>query len=328
MNIFDLLETLDSGWSADWATTTLMNIVNTIQSTIYSGGMMLYEMMFGFIDKVMQIDTKLPNIGSIITFTSNVATSILIILFLKIVFTHYVLNVDGEDDVDPMQSLLNISFALALVNCGEELYHLLNQASSLLQHGLANAIVKGGMPDAMSFNEILIKALDMIAGIIFSFFSSLFGGGLIALPAALIAIIWMCVMIIMLVVLLGKMVFRSAELFIFRVLWPLFACDLISGDKSLWKPFFSMYMTTLFGFLLQYLCLMLSITLIYNCAADTTIDTDLLWNPILATAFLYFACKAPKWLQKFTYSSGVGQSLGSARYMMTSLPYMAGRFRK
>lgn len=327
MNIFDLLETLDSGWSADWATTTLMNIVNTIQSTIYSGGMILYKMMFDFINDVMEIDRKLPNIGSIITFTSNVATSILVILFLKIVFTNYVLNVDGEDDVDPMQSLLNISFALAAVNCGEELYHIFTQASSLLQNGLTNAIIAGGMPDAMSFSEILIRAFETIAFVIFDFLSMFFGGGLLALPAALIVILWLCVMVIMLVVLLCKMIFRSAELFIFRVLWSLFSCDLISKERSLWKPFLSMYMTTLFGFLLQYLCLMLSITLIYNCIDDTA-NMNLLWNPILATAFLYFACKAPKWLQKFTYSSGVGQSLGSARYMMSSLPYMAGRFLK
>ena len=140
-----------------------------------------------------------------------------------------------------------------------------------------------------------------------------FGGIIVpigVLGIILFAVAWFSVVCVLMIVLEMKLIFRGVELFIFQCLMPIFACDLVTPNKELWKPFFRAYLITIFGWLIQYMCLMLAVSLLFEMG---TVSTGLegLMSPFISTVMLFFACKAPKWLQSFTYQTGAGQAASS-----------------
>ena len=50
---------------------------------------------------------------------------------MKQIFTNYILDIDGDSDADPIQALINIAVALAVINCAGEIHDILMKVCSL-----------------------------------------------------------------------------------------------------------------------------------------------------------------------------------------------------
>ncbi len=295
----------------DWSANTLVRLIDFLQSMILDWCFAIYNMVFYFVETISDISNAIPEADAIFDFTADVASILLIILFLKKVFTNYVLDLDGEADYDVLQSITNICVALAVINCGGEIHELLMKVSALLRSGMSEGITDSITDKALKIGEVipdLISKIGLLWGeTVFYATSPMFGGALM-----LLAGLWGIVVIILLIILLGKLMFRGVELFFFRILLPIFASDIISGKKELWSQFSQEYLKTIFGYLIQRLALDLAIALVYDAGTISSGANEIFRNAFLSTILLYFAIKTPKWLQKFTYSSGVGQTVSSA----------------
>lgn len=288
----------------DWGSQTLWGISEWLLSMIVTAVMSIFELCYEGIRTLSDVSLYLDKPEAIINGIADIATMILIIIFLKQIFTNYILDLDGEADADPIQALVNISVALAVINCGNEIHKLFMNICDMSVSYIGSLLTD-------SVTDLDINSSD----IIMHFLKTTVGTLALTIPAIssvvlLVGMIWLIVVGILMVVLAFKILFRGVELFIFQCLMPIFACDLVTPNKELWRPFFKAYLITIFGWLIQYTCLMLSVAILIN-AVGPKVGIEGLMSPLISTVMLYFACKAPKWLQSFTYQTGAGQAASS-----------------
>lgn len=289
----------------DWGSYTFWGIIDTIQALITNGLLSIFDLCYQGIEKFSDVTQNIGNADVMFNGIADIATLILIIIFLKQIFTNYILDLDGEADADPIQALVNISVALAVINCGSEIHNVFMKISNLSIEYLRTLITASEINPDISFGEGLWNTFIKAVGETILLLVPATGPWLI-----LLIVIFMIVVCVLMVVLAGKVLLRGVELFIFQCLMPIFACDLVTPNKELWKPFFRAYLITIFGWLIQYFCMMISISIIYQFNQPSE-GIEGLMTPLLSVGLLFFACKAPKWLQSFTYQTGAGQAASS-----------------
>lgn len=223
----------------------------------------------------------------------SVATVLVSLMVVKQLLSVYILETDGDVETDPLSFLVKASVSLALVwTCpvitsmligyAGELYSYLSRTSYML------------FPDAQLIREQMRSA------------------GLSAVVTAIFGVIY----VVSLALLVIKAAFRGVELGIMEIIYPIFCVDIITTSQERWKTFFSSYLVVIFGYIIQLLCIQLSM---YYVA----LPLGGFW---IALAFLFFAVKAPNWLEKFAYASGAGRSAaGTARSAMYMLPMLRRR---
>lgn len=289
----------------DWASTTIWGIMDTCYSVIINGIMSIFDLCYKWIVELSDVSHYIENADGIINGIADIATLILAIIFLKQIFTNYILDLDGDADADPIQSLVNIATALAVINCGGEIHNVLMKICNLSIDYIRVVLFASEIDTDLAFTEYLVNNFAKGAG------ASL---AMLVVPGAawvsILVSVWILVVGILMIVLACKVLFRGVELFIFQCLMPIFACDLVTPNKELWKPFLKAYLTTIFGWLIQYFCLMLSVSILLQSVTPSA-GIEGLMSPLISTVMLYFACKAPKWLQNFTYQTGAGQAVSS-----------------
>jgi len=289
----------------DWGSSTLWGILDWLQSLIVTAVMSVFKLCFTGVEKLSNVNQYFPdNSQVIINGIADIATMILIIIFLKQIFTNYILDLDGEADADAIQALVNISVALAVINCGSEIHKYSMKICDMSVAYIGELLTAATIQTHFTTTDIISNFLKQVIG---SLALTFVPGGAWVLA---FGVIWLIVVGVLMVVLSFKILFRGVELFIFQCLMPIFACDLVTPNKELWRPFFKAYLITIFGWLIQYTCLMLSVVILLE-AGTMSAGIEGLMSPLISTVMLYFACKAPKWLQSLTYQTGAGQAASS-----------------
>ena len=115
------------------------------------------------------------------------------------------------------------------------------------------------------------------------------------------------------IILIGFIIFcvvagvRGAELTLMKLLLPLFAVDLLTTNRERWNNFFTTYMITFFSYSLQLICFkMCSMTFM-----AINYDGDYSIRFVTVLGWLILMIRAPRWLEKFAYSSGIGNAAAS-----------------
>lgn len=228
----------------------------------------------------------------------TVATVLVSLMVVKQLLSVYILETDGDSDTDPLSYLVKASISLALIwTCPAVTNMLISYAGELNEfiRGRYNIEVGTGT----NFRKTLLESgMNMVS-------SAIFG----------------CVYVIALVMLMIKAALRGVELAIIQIVYPIFCVDIITTSQERWKTFFSSYVVVAFGYIIQLLCLQFS----YGYSTGNGYGSgEGEW--VFAIAFLFFAVKAPNWLEKFAYASGAGRSAaGVARSAMYMLPMLRRR---
>lgn len=231
--------------------------------------------------------------------TGLVAFSLLILFIMKQVFATYIMETDGDPDSDPLDLLMKASIVIALISCSGFIYEWILTMATTFGDELFSSL---GDIQVELENEIF-NILNLLKNV--------------ATSDLVIMCIFTLIYIIGIVILCIKGGLRGAELCLMKILFPFFALDIITPRRERWNAFFTSYLVTMFGYTLQILCFRLSSNRFCSYAAH-----GFQWYDILtAFAFLYLAIKAPKWLEKFVYTSGIGQTVsGGARSAAIMLP--------
>lgn len=222
----------------------------------------------------------------------TVATVLVSLLVVKQLLSVYILETDGDAETDPLSYLVKASISLALIwTCPIITNMLIEYAGELYDFiwGRYNTEVEM----SSNFRETLIASgMNLISAGIFSM-----------------------VYVVAMVFLIIKAALRGVELGIIEIVYPIFCVDIVTTSQERWKTFFSSYIVVAFGYIIQLLCLNLS----YHYGTE-------FGGWIFALAFLFFAVKAPNWLEKFAYASGAGRSAaGVARSAMYMIPMLRRR---
>lgn len=289
--------------------------MNWLNNLMVSSIMQLFSFMLeGISDVIENIFGTMNNIMDKIQFntleeyTSKIALALVVLFAIKQGIMVYVFHIDGDPDSDALELLTRFAITICIILCGPWLIHKLTEIAAIFCEEV-NSIVAEFSNDSMSFMERLQRGLDSLGGQL--------NGSSYVLPMLILflaAIVMMCAFVV-------KAAKRSVEVVLFGIMTPLFALDLLTTNREKWTNFFTEAMVCIFGYILQVFCYSVFMGLMRQTCMNITMESLL-----VCVCWLMLCLGAPKWLQKFTYSSGVGNALkGGARSAMMYIPRMVGK---
>lgn len=222
--------------------------------------------------------------------TTMVATVLLGILGAKHYITTYVLETDGDKEMDPLQYLVKVSVATAIIQSAPFLIVYLISLAQLAYDKLIG-----------NDNYVIVTQEDLLNP------DTLYALGV----DAAIAIPYLLVMGIGMIILIVRATIRTAELVAMKILLPIFCCNIISPSRELWNTFIFSFLVNIFGYIIQLFSLNISIRMVIRPQSEMA--------PAIALGFLFFSLKAPKWLERFVYNIGMGGAGHSAMFMAPQL---------
>lgn len=99
---------------------------------------------------------------------------------------------------------------------------------------------------------------------------------------------------------------RGAQLSLFRTLMPVFAVDRSLTNKERWTNFLWSYIACFLGFALQILCF----NVFQYFFLSMSLGNEMANTFMAAMGWLIMAIKAPSWLDKYVFKSGLGDAVG------------------
>lgn len=241
-------------------------------------------------------DTKI--ISSATTYTVTLSIILVGIMAIKDGINIYVLQTEGNAEDEPLDILTRTGKAIAFITCNGWVFSTMLNLSKL---------VVGDVVGSVSGVDIKSNTSDILTVI----FRDLTTNGVIWTILIFIMIICIIIFSIMAGV-------RGAELMLFKILFPFFCIDLVKSTPERFNNFFASYIVTMFGYVIQLLAFKI-FTVMYASASFGEVQ-----NIIACLGWLIVMIRAPKWLEKFIYTSGVGNVLkGAGRTGMFMLPYLS-----
>lgn len=253
----------------------ILNFINSFQD----GVVKIFESGTSFSEQA--------EVVSAIKAATMIALALVVVMVAKAILSTYVFETDGDPDGDPMQLLVKAAQAICLICCNDIIFNTMTKISSLLAKDMNASVTP---------KKIFVSIENYINYI----FNTLQGG-------VLVIIIVLIVYLVFVVMLAIKAGIRGVELALMKILWPFFAVDIITVSAERWNAFFTSYAVTFFGYIIQLFCFNMSIVTF----AKSLTEKNMSYDCLLAFGWMYFALNAPKWLEKYAYSSGASRTARS-----------------
>lgn len=255
----------------------LEDMINEMVNEIFS----VVEVFFNDINWIVNSN----EITNILYVMVAISFSLLTFMGIKQLISVYVLETAGDPDSSPLSHLVKIFFAMALITSHPFIFNqIMNIVDSVYDVVLNNAVVNNLDAGTLIINAIITR-----------------------LTGGLFQILMIIVYAVIFVMLLFKGLKRAIELALLKVLFPLFCVDLVTAGGERFKTYFASYFTIAFGFIIQLLLLRISINMVI-IGGD---QVEAGYSMYYAIALVLFSLKSPEWLEKYTYSSGVGAKTSS-----------------
>lgn len=249
-------------------------------------------------DGMYQINQYL-GIDSLQDYLTKTGFTLVSIYAIKQGIQVYVLQSEGDPDSDPLELLTRVAEAVAVIICGPFIIQWLVSFASQFSNEVLSKLTlpQDSMVDGIINN---INVLTSNTGI-----------------SSLLLLIFLLIILIALVIFIVKAAKRAAEIMVFGLLLPFYALDLLTTSRERWNAFFTDLMITIFGYIVQ----LGAYSIFMLLFAKVTVDIYAVDYIIACFGWLFFVLSAPKWIQKFSYTSGAGNTAkGAARTGVMMIP--------
>lgn len=241
-------------------------------------------------DKDIEIFSSTEIAGAVLV-TKGIAIVLVILMTFKHIFSTYVMETDGDPDMDPMQLMVKASVALALIEGNDLIFTIFQTLSKKFSADIVN-----GSVDATKFTVNMDALTINLAA------------SKITNQSTVVFVIMLLICIIVIIVLSFKAGLRAGELALMKMLFPIMAIDKLGTNPERWNAFFTSYVVTFFGWSFQLFCIRIGMNRMIFAMAEGLLTFI---NYFAALVLFWLAIKTPKWLEKFAYSSGLGQMAGN-----------------
>lgn len=258
------------------------------------------ELIADILNNIFAVMVELNNtseVNSALAFTSSLAIVLITVSTVKTYMTTYILQTDGSAEEDPLNIIVRACQGGVIISISGWIFDELLKISELVTSDLISSVGQTSIT---------------------SHLSGLIGAALQSLTNSTGVLI-----ILILVIVIGMIVFsvvaaiRGAELMLFKILTPIFACDIV-GSKERWNSFLTSYIITMFSYGLQ----MFSFRLFCRYVLSLTVAGG--GSLVVCLGWLYVMIFVPKWLEKFSYSTGLKQKTGNTVRTAASIAIMKG----
>lgn len=276
------------GWLFD-------NLVNSFASDLVTGAMDFFGSMINNIfEEVADLILNNSTVVSANTFTTYFALIFVVFVAAKTYFTVHVLETDGDSDDNVLDILYRASQATAVIATNQFITNTLLDFSKIFSQDLSSSVEL----------EISTTVLTLLNA-----------ARTRDTTGASVFIIILLAIVVALVVFIVMAGLRGAELGLVKILFPLFAADLAGLKRERWGNFFVSYLIVIFGYSIQLLCFRAFIGAFSQIAVD-----KLNAHGLVAFGWLVLMLRAPKWLEKICYTTGISRTVGGGA---RSLGYLA-----
>lgn len=284
----------------NWITENIMAfIADLIGSAIDFFGDFLNNIFFWIVDTALQ-NEYVVNAEKFIIVTAIGLVSLVVI---KVVISGYLLETDYDPEADPFNLIIKVAETVAIImNSGWLFNWMLETAKTFTSDLLGGASASGFCEITKSLLEIR-SAEDLLQKYVA--FCILLGFVLIAF--------------IVFMIVAGL---RGVELIAMKLFLPFFALDLLTNSRERWNNFFTAYVVAFFSYAVQILFFMVALRCYMTFSAETSPEYY-----IGTMAFIIMAIRAPKFLEKFIYKSGVSNAASSGIRMVAQTMVMRGAFK-
>lgn len=216
--------------------------------------------------------------------------SLAALVTLKVVLSGYITETDYDSEADPFNLIIRLAECVAVTSCSAWIFDYLLARS----RDFASDLI--GSADASSYTTRTEVLLNIDIG----------NAGKVGI-AYMVLMTVICISFVVLMVVSGL---RGGELVVMKLFLPFFSLDLLTTSRERWNNFIMGYMMAFFTYAIQILFLIVSL----KCYATAEINNPLYF--IATIVFMIIAIKAPKFLEKYIYKTGVGGAAGGGLRMV------------
>lgn len=293
-------------------------ILKNFMESIYDVLDGFFETFNVFLNDLFNVAVTTVNKGQftgIFALLDGIALVLIAVIVCKQYFSTYILETDGDPDSDPINLVERTVIAIALIVNGGYIFKLLTDTALTFGNELITNVTKPPIDNpAYSLFNILEDSFNQASQVVL--------------------LLFVIVYLIGTLILCFKAGLRAVELMFMKALFPLFCCDFVTSRRERFNAFMTSYLVTIFGYTFQIMFFRLSgaFCSAYMMKVDAENIMPSLTNMVnlmIAFGCLWFAIKTPKWLEKYVYTSGLGQTLGNgARTAAFMGPSMVRMFMK
>lgn len=271
-----------------WITENILSVITDfIGSVIEFFGELINNIFFYIVDMAISSPYG-QNAQKVMVAVGFALVSLMVV---KIVMSGYLLETDYDSDADPFDLLVRISETTAVISCEGWIFDFTLQLSKDFASDLISSTNVSGYSSqtqslidaavlantgASTSTYVILILAILIATIIFMFVSGLRGGELVAM----------------------------------KLFMPIFAIDFLTSSRERWNNFFMGYMLAFFTYAIQ--------ILFYTVAMKTYVSASFSnrMNLVAACIWMIIAIRAPQFLEKYLYKSGVSSAASSGIRMI------------
>lgn len=231
------------------------------------------------------------------SFMVVLALALVSALVIKQVISGYLLETDYDSDADPFDLIVRIVQTVAVICCSSWLFDYL---LSLSRKFASDLIKSTSVGVGSEMNRLLQIDPEMVPGVLLAY------------------ILMLVIMLVLAIVFTVVSGLRGCELIAMKVFMPLFALDLLTTNRERWNNFFTGYLIAFFSYAVQILFFNIAL----KCMMSSSYTKP---QYMLGTmAWFYLAIKAPKFMEKYLYKSGVSKAASGGVRMVVQTAIMKG----
>lgn len=282
------------GWITDSICQFVTDIIGSVIS--YFG-----ELINNIFTNMVILNNKNVYVVGAHKFIVALSYALAALFVVRQVFSGYITETDYDSDADPFNLCIRIAETVAMISCSGWIFNTFLKLSNQFASDIIGS-TSGNLGVVGKTQELLKIKPDQLGGMMIAF-------------VLLLLLLVICFIAFTIVAAI-----RGAELIAMKIFFPLFALDLLGTRRERWTNYFTGYMIAFFSYGVQ--------MLFYTIAMKSFVSSK--WdNPqymIGSIAFLYFAIKAPKFLEKYLYSSGVSSAAsGGLRLVAQTMVFKVAR---
>lgn len=240
------------------------------------------EMVNNIFYSIVELNNKNAYVTSANKFFILLSLSLAALLVVKQVLSGYILETDHDPEADPFNLLVRIAESAAVICSSSWIFNTVMDLMKKFSTDLIGSTTETGVQDQT------IKLLETDEKMLPT-----------ALPAGRIMLLIMVIAFAVFTVVAGL---RGCEVIAMKLFLPIFALDLIGTRRERWNNFFTGYMIAVFSYSIQ--------ILFYTIAMKSFVIATWSqpWYAVASICWLVLAMRAPKFLEKYMYVSGVSSA--------------------
>ena len=260
----------------------LANVLRGLLDTVLTGFITLFQ-------SLVKSYTTHGMVVSAHNTVLGVSISLIVLFCVKQYFNTYIMETSGDPDADPLDILVRGSQATAIASCSTWIFYTFMNFCSLFAEEIIN-----GTEESTEFTTTVNSVLSALTLNITS--------------SGFIWLIFIATMIIGVFAFYVVATIRALELAMMYIILPFFCVELCYANHERFNGLITNIVVTGLYFVLQLIMFLLFSSQMISALTGVTAESTMQPDILVALGFMIVMLRSPKWLDKFVYNSGIGDT--------------------